>query len=139
MMFGEVASAIMERLKPLSEVRIYVPSRDRHGRALPLQSLLRRVEGLILQMATGTTIFWAQGIWQSDNGNLVRESVLIVEGYLNASISPITRESVVAELIQLAVDAHQEALAIVIDRRLFLIPGAASRGQRGERRGEQVS
>lgn len=138
-MLGGVASVVVDHLRPSSEVRIYIPSRDGHGRALPLGSLLRRAEALLLKMATGTTILWAQGIWRSDNGKLFRESVMIVESYLNASIPPGIRDSVVTELCQIAVDAGQEALAIAIDRRLFLLPGEASQGHRGERKGEKVS
>jgi hypothetical protein len=136
LMARDVRDAMVSRLRPRADIRVHVPSRDRFGRVLPLRVLSERVESLLLGLATGTTNLTGEGVWQAETGPIVREPVIIVQSYINPRASHRAKRGLVDGLFQLAADAKQEALAVVINGRMFLLPGNLSLSRKAKRTGE---
>jgi hypothetical protein len=90
---------------------------------LPVAQLKERIECLLLRIATGTINVVGEGVWQPEPGRLIREPILIIQGHVG-NLVPDVKRAVIDDLVQFVADANQEALAVVINGRLFLLPGS---------------
>lgn len=118
----QAVDSLSKRLKPHALVRVIVPSHDRFGRSLTsLQSLRRFVEEGLAKLAGGVTSLSGEGIYHNGHPQSIRERVIVVESYLPARITPGQRRAFRSLIEDLAARAEQEALAVVVDGRLFLV------------------
>ena len=119
------AMASRYTLLPLSpsSFRVFVPSTQGLGGALSLLDQTRVVEGMarmLAEMAGGCTAIPAQGFYVSDSGRLVRESVTILQSFLDLS-SESVRTELESMSYFLASLLQQEAVLVQFDQQAFLL------------------
>lgn len=110
------------RLRPHVLVRVVVPSRDRSGRLLAASELVRLVEEGLSGITRGCMTFTGTGVYMDGRGREVREDVFIVESYFPEEVVPDDRKAFERLISELTERADQEALAVVVDGRLFFVP-----------------
>jgi len=113
---------VPEGLRPSSLIRVFVPSADRFGRPLKLQSLLRTVLRHLLTFTAGATIYKGTGFWHASTGLIIREQVWIVEAYVFPGMDANTLRRFLRGLSMIALSSGQEAWLVVLDGTPLLLP-----------------
>jgi hypothetical protein len=100
---------------------VFVPSRNRSGRPLAPRKLIDRVNESLMAIAGGTTTFDGSGVWVNGSGHPLKERITVVESYLPGRLSRSVKRTLVNLLSRIAAEANQEALAVAVNGRMFLI------------------
>lgn len=117
-----VTDSLTRRLRPHLLVRVFVPSHDRHGRSLASHAILRQlVEEGFLRIAGGVTCLSGEGVYRNGHTMAMREPVLVVESYLPSRITIGHRRAFRRLIEEFVARADQQAVAIALGGRLFLI------------------
>lgn len=115
----------MNRLVNLIElsgnVRFYVPTTSNVNQAQDTQSHVEKVEKLFSAWFGGATQYDALGCWSSPTAGLIKEKVIIVESFCNEQALQANIESVVDLAESVKQELSQEAIAIEVNNRLYLV------------------
>ncbi len=114
-------AVLCQRLQSCTYLRIVVPSRTPESGTLPLKHWTEAVVDLITRLAGGATVLPATGHWLDARGRRVTEPVRIVEGYFTRPLASDGALRLATHLAALARQMRQEALAVVVHHRLFLL------------------
>jgi hypothetical protein len=112
---GDVQAQLLEALQPHVLVRIFVPSRDRDNRPLPLRVLGREMEEHLINLTGGVTSLPAFGAWRDEQGRIVRERVRVIETYWPDGLDCHHRQQLLAACFSLAQQTHQVCVAVAVD------------------------
>jgi hypothetical protein len=89
---------------------------------LAVPSLVEMVEEGLSRITRGCMTFKGKGVYVDGCGRGIREEVFIVESYLPEKVAPEDRKAFERLISELTERADQEALAVVVDGQLFLVP-----------------
>jgi hypothetical protein len=131
-----VIERLARRLRGGAGVRVFVPSHDRHGRAIDHGRFCEVLQEVFTEVGGGSTTFPGVGSWSGADGSLAQEPVSIVECFLPRTMCSQAREAILDCLEYLLIVGDQEALAVNVGGELFLIPGL--RFRRTESKSEGV-
>lgn len=112
---------VIASLKPGAHVRLFVSSHDRNGRLIDFDALLHRTEDELLSIARATTTTATIGRFVGETFPAFRESSAAIEVYLPRRLSPAQIRTIAKVIVRLARDGNQEAVAVVVNHRLFLL------------------
>jgi hypothetical protein len=118
------------RLRPGVAVRIFSPSCDAVGRPLQSKRHERVLEQALCRIAGGVTSTPAHGRWINAQGEHIRERVSVLESYITRPLSIREKRDLLSAFEEVLLVARQEALAISVGSRLFLLRRADGGGSR---------
>ena len=104
-----------------SFLRVVVPSRVPDGNLLVLDDWVQIALRIVLPHSGGGTELRGVGHWLDFADNLVSEPVAVLDIYLRLALSADASRALVGELVEMAGRMNQEALAVAIGHRLFLL------------------
>ena len=112
---------------------LYIPSADRHGKALGIRKQDRWVRAALQvlgqEMGGATAFPRGLGVWRDDaqNGKLVWDEPVLIPCYTNEETLEEKAESLRDFLVALGTETNQGAVGFVIDRDFYEIPFPLSR------------
>lgn len=112
---GRARAQLLEALQPHVVVRIFVPSRDRDNRPLPLRVLGNAMEEVLTDLTGGATSLTGTGAWRDRHGQIVRERVRIIESYWPDGMDQHHRLQLLDACLTLAQKARQVCVAVAVD------------------------
>jgi hypothetical protein len=104
-----------------NKVRLYVPSKDRHGKRVSNRKVVTEAENLFAQLFGGCTCLDARGTYISEGDILIRERINIVESSCADDDLVKHLPTVRAFAEQMKLKLNQEAVALEINNVLEFI------------------
>lgn len=104
-----------------ASVRVYVPSTVDTDVAADTSAVLERVQTHLSNCFGGSTTFAAVGTWVSPGSGLVKEHVSVVQSYCDSATLEKHVDSIVELAESIRTELRQEAVAIEINNRLYLV------------------
>ena len=104
-----------------NKVRLYVPSKDRHGKRISNRKVAAAAERLFSRCFGGCTCFAARGVYSSETGTLIKERIRIVESSCTDNELAQHLPDVRAFAEQMKSKLRQEAVALEINNRLEFV------------------
>jgi len=104
-----------------NKVRLYVPSKDRHGKRINNRKVAVEAEALFARLLGGCTRFEARGTYFSETGTVIRERIKIVESACTNDELAEHLPAVQAFAEQIKLELKQETIALEINNVLEFI------------------
>lgn len=104
-----------------NRVRLYIPSRDRHGKHVANEKLTAAAEELFARLFGGCTCFDARGIYVVETGRFIKERIKIVESICTQQELAKHLPAVRTFAVRVKSELKQEALALEINSVLEFI------------------
>jgi len=124
-------------LEHCSFFRVVVPSRTSNGRRLSVKSWTVRVLRIVMPLVGGATELRATGHWISGRRRRTTEEVRLLDFFVRQPLCRDVAMGLAVALEAIALQMHQEALAVVVEHRLHLMrpaPGQATAADTPSRR-----
>lgn len=120
---------LVRQLQQGTFLRIVVPSETSQGGSLALDDWARTALMIVLPHSDGATETRGVGHWLREARTLVSEPVAVLDVYLIRALTVAACLTIVGQLIAMAEQMEQEALAVAVEHYLFLLrpPGAVNR------------
>ena len=112
---------LVRQLRHGAFLRIVVPSMTSDRELLILDDWTRTALLTVLPHSGGATELRGVGHWLCDAGLLVSEPVALLDIYLRRALTTDVCRAIVGQLTKLAGRMKQEALAVAVGHRLFLL------------------
>lgn len=104
-----------------SNVKIYVPGTKNINEITDNKKEIENTLTFLSVNFGGSTSYEALGCWQSQNGELIKERVIICESYCHETQLKKNIDSIIDYCETLKKDLNQEAISLEINNKLYFV------------------
>jgi hypothetical protein len=104
-----------------NKVRLYIPSKDRHGKRVSNRKVAAEAENLFARLFGGCTCLDARGAYISEGGRFIKERIKMVESSCTDDNLAKHLPTVRAFAERMKLDLNQEVVALEINNVLEFI------------------
>lgn len=118
---AHVLNKLIDRFDRTHQIAVYIPTTIAVDQLCDTTPYVERALALLGARFGGATSTAAQGVWQSQEAGLVRESVYLVQTYATEAALNRYLDEIVGFVRMIKQELKQEAMAIEVDQKLMLI------------------
>lgn len=119
--YTEVVQILIERLEKNRQLSIYIPTTLNIDQPIDTTKYVKESLELFGNLFGGATKKTAEGVWKSAELGLVNEEVYIVTTYSNSEKINLYMDEIINYAREMKIQLQQEAIAIELDEKLFLV------------------